>query len=216
MKKLVFLMIVGIVLMGCATVEFEFDPTPTKFDGEWRNAYEKYNDSVYVFSGNRWKYTCNDESKWGSGYFTFTNDRITLYMENGKKWWSYSNPKYKINDAYLRIDLNDKNWFVMLKQPVEEFVTSGEMFDKIQGTWRFPVTKDYIYTFSGNHFSYSDSSNNKNNYEGTFAITNNGLLKLLRKEETIYLFYSFPTNESIRLDYILSQFTVWTGTFNRQ
>jgi hypothetical protein len=217
MKKIVILMIVGIVLMGCATINLEFDPTPTKFEGEWRHPSEKWNDQVYVFTGNRWKYTCNDESKWGSGYFTFTNDAITLYKEDGKKWWygSYSNPKYKITDAYLRIDLNDKNWFVMLKQPVEEFVTSGEMFDKIQGTWKLPNKKDYIYTFSGDHFSFFDSDN-KNNREGTFTLTNNGLLKLLTKEDTIYLFYSFPTSESIRLDYISSQFPVWIGTFNKQ
>lgn len=220
MKKIliftVVLLIAGASVFGSG--KQEFDPTPTKFEGEWRNAAERYNDSVYVFSGNRWKYTCNDESKWGSGYFTFTNDRITLYKEDGKKWWygRYNNPKYKITDTYLRIDLNDKNWFVSLKQPVEEFITSGEIFDKIQGTWKFPSTKDYIYTFSGNHFSYFDSSESEYNYEGTFEVTNNGLLKLITIKGTALLSCSFPTDEDIQLDFISTSFFVWHGAYKKQ
>ncbi|MCL1954842.1 MAG: hypothetical protein FWF68_06850 [Spirochaetes bacterium] len=218
MKKILILMM---LLIASASVfgsgqneQIEFDPTPTSFEGEWRNSNEKYNDEVYVFTGNKWKYTCNDESKWGSGYFTFTNDAITLYKQDGKKWWySYSNPKYKITDAYVRINLNDKNWFGFLKQPVQEFVTSGDMFDKIQGTWRFPATEDYIWTFSENHFSYSDSSNSKNNLEGTFELTNNGLLKLIYKEGTALMSYSFTTNESIQ---IISTLTQYFGIFNKQ
>jgi len=196
-----------------------FNPTPTKFEGVWRNPHEKYNDSVYEFTGNKWKYTCKKKSEWGSGFFTFTNDEITLYRENGKKWWygSYSNPTYKITDAYLRIYLNDKRAFVLLKQPAEEFVTSGEMFDKIQGSWidiTYNTTKSKPnYIFSGNHFSFSHSVTH---YDGTFAVTNNGLLKLITTKGTILLSYSFSTNESIRLEYISSPFPIWIGIFNKQ
>jgi hypothetical protein len=222
MKKIgtfaVALLIVGASVFGIGNQEqFEFDPTPTKFEGEWRNSNEKYNDQVYVFTGNRWKFTSNDESWRGSGYFTFTNDAITLYKEDGKKWWWYGrnkNPKYKITGAFLKIDLNDKDWVGFLKQHVEEFVTSGEMFDKIQGTWR-ASTKGYTYIFSGNNFSFFDSDN-KYNREGTFALTNNGLLQLLTKEGTGFLFYSFLTDESIRIDILSTPFTAYFGTFNKQ
>jgi hypothetical protein len=220
MKKIltstVVLLIVGVSVFGSGNQEkLEFDPTPTKFEGEWRNASEIYKNDVYVFNGNKWQYTDGDDGSVYTGYLALKNDEYIFYKENGKKWWQ--NAKYTINDFALCFTWNNGEKWGFLKQPVDEFVISGEMFDKIQGSWKFQSTKkDYIYTFSGNHFSYSDSSNSNNNYEGTFEVTNNGLLKLITKKGTAYFSFSFPTNESLQLDFINTSFYVWYGTYNKQ
>jgi hypothetical protein len=192
--------------------EIEFDPTPTKFEGERRNANEKYSDYVYVFSGNRWQFTNNDESKWGSGYFTFTKDTITLYKEDGKKWWNNS-PKYRINNAYFRIDRSNNNWAEFLKQPVEKFVTSGEIFDKLQGSWKATDSRMCEYIFFGNEFIFNYS---KNNFKGTFEM-NSGLLKLIIDNDYALFICEFTSDNMINIECIYSSidYTIIHGYFNK-
>jgi hypothetical protein len=221
MKKFVISMLLVLSVMSVVFAnggkEIDFDPAPTKFEGEWRNAHEKYSDQVYVFSGNRWKYTCNDESKWGSGYFTFTKDTITLYKEDGKKWWHgrhNSNPIFEMHNAMFYLIWNNNDWGAFLKQPVE-FVTNGEIFLKFEGIWKNVSSKfESTYTFSGNQFVFIG----KNGYtiKGTFEITNNGLLKLITPEGAALLPFSFQTDGTIILNHISSSFYIIWGTFNKQ
>jgi len=150
----------------------------------------------------------------GSGYFTFTNYEIILYGENGKKWrWygRYKDPTYKITDSFLKIDFN-KEWAGFLKQPVEEFVTSGEVFEKIQGTWKHNSMKcEYI--FSGNEFKYEDANYK---YNGTFEI-NNGLLKLNIDKGSLLFAYEFKPNNQINImEYLSGSVYIFWGYFTKQ
>jgi len=196
--------------------QIEFNPAPTKFEGVWRNSTEKYSDQVYEFTGNKWKYTSKKKSEWGSGYFTFTNYEITLYRENGKIWWwygRYKDPTYKIADSFLKVYFKNGQGPGFLKQPVEEFVTSGEMFEKIQGTWKHNSIKcEYI--FSGNEFKYKDTNYN---YNGTFEI-NNGLLKLNTTNKGYLLFaYEFKSNNQLNIiEYLGGSAYITWGYFNKQ
>jgi len=47
-------LLIGFLLIGCASVPVEFDPTETPFEGEWKGFNDKENYSLtYTFTGNR-------------------------------------------------------------------------------------------------------------------------------------------------------------------
>jgi hypothetical protein len=211
MKKLIISML---LVFGVMSVVFAkdlvFDPTPTPLE---RNQHENYSDEVYTFTGNSWKFTRgNFQPSNRSGLFTYTKNKITLYVENGKKFWNGTTKYEIIDNAAINIFWSNGEVATFLKQPFE-FVTSGEMFEKIQGVWAY--SKDN-YNFSGNQFSYFSTKGKSHCYEGTFEVTNNGLIKLTTSKGIAYLYFLFPTDNKIRLDYIGSYFVVYSGTFNKQ
>jgi len=214
MKKTVFsLVVLTIVLFGCASVPKEFDSTPTPFEGEWRNYAEKWNDEVYVFNGNSWRYTCNDESKNGSGLFVLKGNDITLYKDNGKKWWW--NSKYIVNNAIFKITWNRERYVLFMKQPVKEFVSDGELSSKLQGTWKaFDV--NVIYTFSENRFMYITDKKSQKNFEGTFETNDDGLLKITVPEGEILFHITFKTDTNIRSEVIKTILNIQYGDFFKQ
>jgi len=200
MKKIILsLVIFGSVLIPCfsnGSSEIKFDPTPTLFEGEWRNPAEQYSDQVFVFSGNSWKLICDDMSKSGSGYFTLdkNNNTISFYMENGRNW--LSNQKYLVNSVMMKIVRGKENW-IFFKQPMKEFYSDNELSSKLQGTWKYIYPEyDVTYTFSGNHFNFT-YTNKKLNFEGSFETNEDGLIKFITSEGEAILHVTFKTDKSL-------------------
>ena len=98
-------LLIGFLLIGCASVPKEFDPTETPFEGEWKG-FNSYNQNIltYTFTGNRWEFTWrninNDEDDYSStGLFRY-NEKRTLY----------SNEKGKGTQGFILFSNEKGNW----------------------------------------------------------------------------------------------------------
>jgi len=209
------LAIFAFIITGCASGKnIAFDHTPTPLEGVWRNAREKYSDTVYTFTGNKWQFN-SATSKPGSGMFVLKKDEIIFYKENGKKWGLNATRKYRVSDVAFRLEWQNVN-AGFVKQPVEEFVTSGEMLSRFEGTWVSTSTQfPYKYTFSGNKFAHKVNLA----VEGTFEL-NSRIIKLKFPKGIIWFEYEFKDNDlSLNIiagDYDTSDYRFAYGNFKKQ
>jgi len=231
MKKIVLLVIVVLVLFGCASVPTEFDPTETPFEGEWLNWNSNYNKIIFKFTGNRWEFTYKDVYE--TGLFNY-NEKILFSYENriwsqGKILFSYENRKRTPQRYVLRgsnaIVLSQNGFFI--KQPYgdlaisyltkekkfSDIVSNREELTKIQGTWRH-YNKGGTYTFSGDQFTIAATG--KRPVTGTIKIKDN-ILYLIVSDEQFGIFYlDFLPDNKIILNELTSYSDLWWGEFIKQ
>jgi hypothetical protein len=177
------------------------------FDGEFRNAYDKYSDEVYVFTGNRYQYTSKSQSE--SGTYELKGGEIIFYNEKGKKWRTVT--QYVINDLFLRVYISNNNTPTYLK-PFGEFINSGKLVTQFQGTWTNSNDPNVSYTFSGNKFVFTNSK--KNTVEGTIE-ANSRIIKLTAPDGYAMMTYEFKDGK-LYFGWIMSTVNKewWYGPFD--
>jgi hypothetical protein len=230
MKKLVFLMIVGIGLIGCATVENNDDLSP--FEGEWKAIGDIDGKDViftYVFTGNQFELTRTDGKNY-TGTFKYSKKKITFsYKEYGNfteeyKLYELPESMFKLIDSngvpftYFRTSYF-KTILPLLKDEkgLANFSTNESELASIQGLWKIYNTKmwnDATYTFSKDNFTLT--TNHRDAISGTVKVNENVLIMIVDNKPFGIFLYEFRPNNVLFFHCFYGHSNSYMGTFYKK
>jgi len=102
---LVCLLILGLIFVSCGD-----DSSEPSFEGTWRLDWDRGKYATYVFSGNTFECTYNDQPNTTDvvtryrGAFSYTSTTITFTKDTGNSWTQ----KYTLTKDYLDL-VNDSS-----------------------------------------------------------------------------------------------------------